>query len=150
MKRHEPAAPVQPSFTSLIDIAFLVLIFFMALPLKNLDGKLEAFLPRDRGIELTRSEPEHTVRIRVVHRDGRSQYRLGEHEAERAQDLERVLRALGADNRYEVHADARVPWDDIVDVVDLLKALDYEKMSFTGTTIPSSDLRGLYRLPAPQ
>jgi len=149
MKRHEPAAPVQPSFTSLIDIAFLVLIFFMALPLKNLDGKLEAFLPKDAGIVVTSQPPPETVRIRVTRRDGHSAYRLGEHEADRILGLEGVLRALGPDNRYEIHADAKVPWNDIVSVVDLLKALGYPRLSFTGTRFPEPDLRGLFRLPAP-
>ena len=35
--------------TPLIDVAFLVLIFFMALPMKRLDGKLSAHLPTETG-----------------------------------------------------------------------------------------------------
>ena len=35
--------------TPLIDIAFLILIFFMCLPFRDLDGKLAPFLPQGNG-----------------------------------------------------------------------------------------------------
>ena len=41
--------------TPLIDIAFLVLIFFMALPLKRLDHKLSTHLPKRVGDRIFRS-----------------------------------------------------------------------------------------------
>ena len=36
---------IKLELTPMIDISFLILIFFMCLPFKTLDGKLAAFLP---------------------------------------------------------------------------------------------------------
>ena len=57
--------------TPLIDVAFLIIIFFMCLPFKTLDGKLQAFLPTNRGHEITPAPPPEQVfiKIHIVGRD---------------------------------------------------------------------------------
>ena len=47
----------QTDLTPLIDVAFLIIIFFMCLPFKTLDGKLAAFLPTDKGMAPTPTKP---------------------------------------------------------------------------------------------
>ena len=53
------------SLTPMIDISFLILIFFMCLPFKTLEGKLAAFLPTDKGIAPTEEEPPQVIQIKV-------------------------------------------------------------------------------------
>ena len=58
------------SMTPMIDISFLLIIFFILLPLKGFDFKLQCYLPRDSGIvpmsappkvELIKPESEKTA-----------------------------------------------------------------------------------------
>ena len=59
------------NLTPLIDIAFLILIFFMSLPFTALDAKLEAHLPRYKGIENRPVRPpqEFLIKVRILGRD---------------------------------------------------------------------------------
>lgn len=53
--------------TSLIDVTFLLLVFFLCtLEFKKLEGKLEAFLPEDEGGGTTRAEPSEPLTIRIT------------------------------------------------------------------------------------
>jgi biopolymer transport protein ExbD len=53
------------SMTSLIDMSFLLIIFFVCLPMKQLEGKLAAFLPTDKGIDPTPVEPPLSLKVTV-------------------------------------------------------------------------------------
>jgi biopolymer transport protein ExbD len=134
--------------TPLIDVAFLVLIFFMALPLRRLDHKLATHLPKRIGDGHTHVDPEYVIRIHIHGSPAGSRYRLGDHRADRALDLQAVLRRLGPDNTYEIRADASVDWAAVVSMVDVLKGLDYTNVRFTGTRIPP-EVRRLLKLPRP-
>lgn len=50
--------------TPMIDVTFLLLIFFMCtLKFKTLEGKLAAYLPKDVGVNTTQAEPIEKVDI---------------------------------------------------------------------------------------
>lgn len=51
--------------TSLIDMSFLLIIFFICLPMKTLEGKIQAFLPTDKGINPTPTEPPLSLKVQV-------------------------------------------------------------------------------------
>ena len=52
--------------TPMIDVVFLLLIFFMCtLRFKTLEGKLSAYLPKDVGVNTTEAEPIEKVEILV-------------------------------------------------------------------------------------
>lgn len=51
--------------TPLIDIAFLILIFFMCLPFRSLDAKLNAHLPTTKGIKPPPIVPPNEFLIKV-------------------------------------------------------------------------------------
>lgn len=62
---------VDMEMTPMIDVTFLLLIFFMVtLKFKTLEGKLSAYLPKDVGVNTTEAEPiekvEILVRVRVT------------------------------------------------------------------------------------
>jgi biopolymer transport protein ExbD len=151
LKFREPDAP--SPLTPLIDIAFLVLIFFMALPYKRLDGKIEAHLPKEGPAPLhMETPPPETVRLRVRRALGNRplRFELGEHAADSPAGLEPLLRKLGPKYAYEIQADAGVAWKEVVRVVDLLRALEYEDVRFYGTKRPSPAVQRTFQLPMPE
>ena len=55
------------NLTSMIDVVFQLIIFFMcAMKFKTLEKKIEAFLPKDRGLAKTPEKIEEKVQIKVV------------------------------------------------------------------------------------
>lgn len=143
---------IRPPLTPMIDIAFLVLIFFMCLPFKTLASKLEAFLPTTSGIDSRpQPPPPESVKIRIrALADGGHGYRIGDHAMAGLDALEPLLRKLGAEYRYEVEADSVVAWQAVVGVVDLLTALKFNRVAFRGTRIPPASLRRARILPRPE
>jgi biopolymer transport protein ExbD len=134
------------SLTPLIDIAFLVLIFFMALPLKRLDGKLAAHLPTKNGIEPTFAEQRYVVPIRVR----KNSFQVGDRRLASAWDLAPTLKLLGKDSTYSIRGDADVGWNRIVAVVDVLSSLKYQHIEFFGTQDPPRRVRRSIPLPKPR
>ena len=151
MRRAIEAPSARTALTPLVDIAFLVLIFFMSLPLKRLDGKLQALLPRTHGIDTlpTHVEPQTPIRIHLRQRADTITYRIGEHSFDQPERLAPLIRLLGNTSTYEVRAGEGIPWKAVVATVDVLKALDCTKLQFYGTRSPSRKVRQLFPLPRP-
>jgi biopolymer transport protein ExbD len=122
----------QLQMTSLIDMSFLLLVFFMCLPFKCLDHKLQAFLPRGEGIGPWSAAQKDTVKIRIRRQGDDLVYALGQHATPSAEGLEPVIRALGPDYRYEIDAGPTVPWQRVVDAVNLLAAAGCKDVRFRG------------------
>ena len=59
------AEQMETDLTPLIDVAFLIIIFFMCLPFKTLDGKLAAFLPTEKGLNPTPEKPPELFFIKI-------------------------------------------------------------------------------------
>jgi biopolymer transport protein ExbD len=53
--------------TPMIDVTFLLLIFFIVTAkFKSSEGRLEAFLPRDQGLNSSKSQAEEDTRIKLL------------------------------------------------------------------------------------
>jgi biopolymer transport protein ExbD len=52
--------------TPMIDVVFLLIIFFLCIDFKVLEAKLPAYLPKDVGAHSTEVEPQEKLSIRVV------------------------------------------------------------------------------------
>ncbi len=129
MPRPEPDEQFQ--MTSLIDVSFLLLVFFMVLPFKGFDHKLQAFLPRE-GDSCLLAQPKETVKIRVRRQGDDISYALGQNAAPSAEGLKPVLRALGPKYAYEVDAGPNVPWQGVVDMVNALASVECTDVRFRG------------------
>lgn len=69
MGRHRPEVSneTEMEMTPMIDVVFLLLIFFIVtLKFKTLEGKLEAALPKDRGTATSPAEPIEKIEIVVT------------------------------------------------------------------------------------
>ena len=52
--------------TPMIDVVFLLIIFFLCIDFKILEAKLPAYLPKDKGSQDTQVEPQEQLRIKIV------------------------------------------------------------------------------------
>ena len=52
--------------TPMIDVVFLLIIFFLCIEFKTLEAKLPAYLPKDRGSQSTPEEPVEQLSIKIV------------------------------------------------------------------------------------
>jgi len=125
------------SLTPLIDVAFLVLIFFMALPMKRLDTKLSAHLPVDHGHAQFLTEPRSVVKIHV--RD--DSVRLGDTTATSAWSLVPLLEQMGPTHVYQIAARSKVGTQRVIEVMDVLTGLKYTRVEFAGVREPSQAQR---------
>ncbi len=51
--------------TAMIDVVFLMIVFFVCIDFRTLEAKLPAFLPKDRGASPAVVEPEQQLAVRV-------------------------------------------------------------------------------------
>lgn len=75
--------------TAMIDVVFLMIVFFLCIPFRTLEAKVPAFLPRDCGGTGGNIEPVEVLSVRVVcdadgarvsdGRPGSARYRLVDH-----------------------------------------------------------------------
>ena len=69
----------------------------------------------------------------LVRRDGDDLvYALGQHASPSAEGLHPVIRALGPGYLYEIDAHANVPWQGVVDAVNVLAAEKCADVRFRG------------------
>jgi biopolymer transport protein ExbD len=56
---------VKPDMTPMIDVVFLMIIFFICIDFKVLESKLPAYLPKDKGSMNTVVEPQEQLSVRI-------------------------------------------------------------------------------------
>jgi len=154
---------LEVELTPMIDVAFLILIFFMCLPFKTLDGKLQAFLPTEKGLNPTPEKPPEPFWIKV-HIVGRKEqprkwgpagsltvemptevkYKCGQAEYDSLDDVSEYIRKLKAQSQKvpdanltgEIKAGHKVPHKYIIAVLNKFAEHKVEKVDFYGTQIP--------------
>ena len=164
--------------TPMIDMAFLIIIFFMCLPFKTLDGKLQAFLPTDKGIQPIPQDPANEIMVSVhivarnevedvfgpeefrqkITKPTEFKYKFGDRETK---DLKKVKgwideafeAAKGTENskvKGEIKAGHKVPHKYVVAVMNKFAEAGLEKVDFYGTQIPTEKLKRKPYLPYPK
>ncbi len=134
--------PVGINVVPMVDVIFCLCLFFMcSLKFKQLEGKIETWLPKDRGVEQTPPDKVVLEEIRVFMRwqDGRTVTKVG-NRAPAGSDLElmQTINQMSNDYKklgktdYPVLIDALhdVPWKDVIHVLDLCKKDKLERIEF--------------------
>jgi biopolymer transport protein ExbD len=158
-RQRTPEEPTQEELplTPMIDIIFQLVIFFMcAAHFKQIEGKLESYLPKDKGLRNMISElpPLPELRIRLVRREeivtayleGRQ---LGQFPAQpdRLQGLSPAWDRIAQEaaphyerNRREhdraylsIDADPQVPFQYVVSTLDACRRAGIEQIEFAGS-----------------
>jgi hypothetical protein len=61
----QPDEEYKMDMTPMIDVVFLLIVFFICIEFKVLESKLDAFLPADKGARPTLVEPKNQLVVRV-------------------------------------------------------------------------------------
>ena len=172
------AEEIKLELTPMIDMAFLIIIFFMCLPFKTLDGKLQAFLPTDKGINPVEQEPLNEIMVSVhivarkeiaatfgpknftqkITKPTEFKFKFNDRETK---DIARVAvwikeakkSAEGSENstvKGEIKAGHKVPHKFVVAILNKFAEAGLEKVDFYGTAIPDKELKAKPYLPYPE
>ncbi len=159
----------KPNMTPMIDVVFQLLIFFLvSMKFKTLDMKIEAFLPKDKGLAATITKLEEKPKITAVLKRKRvgavlepatrvkvQNQRIGLANDEAVWEIltNKAIEVLArhvanggdpADVAGEVDAAPLVPTGDVVRAVDALIAANIQDVTFIGTPPPGSTLDEIF------
>ena len=134
--------PVGINVVPMVDVIFCLCLFFMcSLKFKQLEGKIETWLPKDRGVETTPPPKLVLEEIRVFMRwqDNRTVIKVG-NRAPANSDIELMQTINQISNDYKklgktefpvlIDALFDVPWKDVIHVLDLCKKDKLERIEF--------------------
>jgi biopolymer transport protein ExbD len=129
--KRQRSQEVGVDLTPLIDVVFLLLIFFMVSTTFTRESHLNIELPEANG---ERSEQQAELIDVVINADG--QYRLNDRALvnNRRETLERAVTELaGGDTKlpFIITADARTPHEFVVRAMDVAGSLGFAKLSIT-------------------
>jgi biopolymer transport protein ExbD len=65
-QQEEVSKEAEMDMTPMIDVVFLLIIFFLCIDFKILEAKLPAYLPKDKGSQPEEVEPQEQLRIKIV------------------------------------------------------------------------------------
>jgi biopolymer transport protein ExbD len=137
--------PVEINVTAMVDVIFCLCIFFMcSFHFKQLEGKIDAWLPKD-GNQPGRPDREPPLEeVRVLMRwdapTNKTIRKIGnrapvENDGQLTETIDQIkkdyAKAGRADVPVAVDATADVPWQDVVHVLDLCKLEKLSPIKFT-------------------
>jgi len=136
--------PVEINVTAMVDVIFCLCIFFMcSFHFKQLEGKIDAWMPKDKGPEYALIEKPVLEEIRIFMRwdpsTGTIARRIGSRPPVSGDaELMDTIRAMKADydraNKPDVpvkiDSTPDVPWHEVVHVLDLCKSEKLSKIEF--------------------
>jgi biopolymer transport protein ExbD len=145
----EPNSKSEMNMTPMIDVVFqLIVVFLCSMKFKTLDQKIEAFLPKDVGLNNAPATAETvtTVSVRLVRKVGDSDTsiqilgsKLGMASTPGIWTaLQTRLREFkGKDDKIkgEIDAGAEVPHGDVIAALDSFVASGLENVVFKGTQL---------------
>lgn len=136
--------PVGINITAMVDIIFCLCLFFMcSLHFKQIEGKVDAWMPKDRGVNQGKIDIIEIPEIRIIMRWNPATQTVTRQIGNRApasndEDLMATVRANLKDNSklgkidppVVIDAMADVPWQDVVHVMDLCKGEKVQRIQF--------------------
>ena len=136
--RPEPKEPVDINLTPLIDVVFLLLIFFMVSTTFNRDSELSIELPSASAEASTRKPDSIEVAI-----DARGRFYVNGRQLLNTQSktVRQALRAAAGDNESPpviISADANTPHQAVVQIMDAARELGFVRLTFATRLVPDS------------
>ena len=138
-----PDNPVAINITAMVDIIFCLCVFFMcSLHFKQLEGKFDTWLPKGKGTGgvADASSEMHEIRI-AMYWDSNNEKTIrqyGSRKYENDDELQAAIRSAYEDavkvNRPDIpvtiDADGRVPWDEVIKIVNMCKRNAIDNIEF--------------------
>lgn len=134
--------PVAINVTALVDIIFCLCVFFMiSFKFKQIEGKFETWLPKDKGAQgMPLNAVIKEIRVALFWDDTKQeavrkyQTRFVPEDAELQQIISAAYddfkRMNNPDVPLTIDADPRVPWRSVIDVVNIAKRCGVDKIEF--------------------
>jgi len=135
--------PVNINVTPLVDIIFCLCVFFMiSFKFKQLEGKFDTWLPKSAGTKAFSSSDDLPKEIRVAMfwdpATEKVTRQLGTRKVATDQELQDLIAANHADFErlnitgipVTIDADPRVPWSEVIGVVNLCKRVHVNEIQF--------------------
>src|SRR5262249_17585186 len=135
--------PVAINVVPMVDVIFCLCVFFMcSFKFKQIEGKFDSWLPKDKGLGPAESSQAVIQEIRVaMFWDDATQSTsriLGTPKVKSDDELQGLIRDAHADfvklGNTEVpvtiDSDAKVPWKEVINVMNLCKREQIDKIEF--------------------
>ena len=147
--------PVAINITAMVDVIFCLCLFFMcSFHFKQLQGKIESWLPKDRGVfqgpatEIVKDE----ICIVLLWDAGRSAVIRKLHQQQPVGTDDELMRDVlqiadgyrkAGNDKFPLVIDAEpdVPWQEVVHVMDLCKRHGIERLEFGAPQRPINPAR---------
>jgi len=140
--------PVYINVVPLVDVIFcLCVFFFCSFHFRQLEGKMESWLPKDKGVKATPVDDIRLEEIRVFLRytdtgDAATAITRAVGPKQVTSDAGLQQELVQLKNHYAnvgkgsppviIEADPQVPWKDVVNVMSLARLVGLEKLEFAG------------------
>lgn len=141
--------PVNINVVPMVDVIFCLCVFFMcSFKFKQLEGRFQSWLPKDLGNGQVTPDQPVEMRVAMYWDEKKDEVvrQYGQRFVKDDAELEALIRS--ADKDYEsqgkdapviIDADARVPWGEVMTVVNIAKRLGIEKIQFAlGANAPTT------------
>src|SRR5512145_1514127 len=135
--------PVAINVTPLVDIIFCLCVFFMiSFKFKQLEGKFDSWLPKGKGnigsVQVEGILDEVRVAMYWDENTQRTVRLLGTRKVQTDEELAELIKEGHAawvrmnkpDTPVTIDAEARVPWNDVIVVMNLCKKNKIDKIEF--------------------
>jgi biopolymer transport protein ExbD len=135
--------PVNINITPLVDIIFCLCVFFMvSFKFKQLEGKFDSWLPKGKGtvgsVQVEGILDEVRVAMYWDEASQRTIRQLGNRRIQTDEELAQLIaeghaawvRMNKPDTPVTIDAEARVPWNDVIVVMNLCKKNRIDKIEF--------------------
>jgi biopolymer transport protein ExbD len=135
--------PVSINVTPLVDVIFCLCVFFMiSFKFKQIEGKFESWLPKGKGVGGVGVDSSILEEVRVAMfwdaDNQRTIRQMRNRKVESDEELGTLIKEAHDDwvrmNKPEtpvtIDADAKVPWNDIIIVMNLCKRNQIDKIEF--------------------
>jgi biopolymer transport protein ExbD len=136
--RPEPKEPVDINLTPLIDVVFLLLIFFMVSTTFDRDSELSIELP-SASAEAEERRPE-SIEVAI---DAQGRFYVNGRQLLNTQSktVRQALRSAAGDNDSPpiiISADAKTPHQAVVQIMDAARELGFIRLTFATRLVPDS------------
>lgn len=137
--RPKPKEPVDINLTPLIDVVFLLLIFFMVSTTFNRDSELSIELP-SASAEAQDRQPD-SIEVAI---DAQGRFYVNGRQLLNTQSktVRQALRSAAGDSDSPpiiISADAKTPHQAVVQIMDAARELGFVRLTFATRLVPDSE-----------
>jgi len=133
--------PVAINVIPMVDVIFCLCVFFMcSFKFKQVEGKFDSWLPKNKGSEGTPSGEPKEIRIAMFWDEAEKKVRrqFGMRFVENDAELEALMKGAYEDYVAKgspevpviVDGDERIPWRDVLVVVNIAKGMKIDNIEF--------------------